>query len=209
VTHRFFVLARLDGMCFTIDEHWRSVNEMMKSIAIVFFAAALCVSVQTHAGDKATNTLVGVVIEKRANVKSVESWNSSNDPYYVLDMGIVAETYVDGTNRWQAPRKQQVSLRPSDRVSTEKLSGLRGKHVQLRGRYVEGEPYKPADHAEQVPMEPEIRTKPDGTPEFVGSRPARRGSGFVVEEIISQSEMKNTPDQVPVDTARPLADPQH
>ncbi|MEI6809294.1 MAG: hypothetical protein WCN95_11290, partial [bacterium] len=93
-----------------------------------------------------TNTVVGVVIEKRANVKSFESWNSPSDPYYVLDMGNVTETYVDGTNKWQATRKQHVTLRPSDGVPTEKLSSLRGKQVQLRGRYVEGEPYKPADH---------------------------------------------------------------
>jgi hypothetical protein len=181
---------------------------MMNAIAIVFFAAALCVSLQTHAGDTATNTLAGVVIEKRANVKSFESWNSPSDPYYVL-MGDVTELYVDGTNRWQATPKQHVTLRPSDNVSTQKLSGLRGKQVQLRGRYVEGYPYKPTDHAEQVPMEPEIRIKPDGTPDLVGSRPARRGSGFVVEEIMSQTLIKKAPNQEPEDTARKLADPQH
>ena len=159
----------------------------------------------SSAGDTATNTLAGVVIEKRANVRSFESWNSPSDPYYVLDMGDVTETYVDGTNRWQEIRKQHVTLRPSDNVSTEKLSGIRGKQVQLRGRYVEGEPYKPADHAEQVPMEPKIRTTSDGTLDLVGSRPARRGSGFVVEEIVTQAETKKTPSQGPEELGRAVA----
>ena len=140
-----------------------------------------------------TGTLEGVVIEKHANVKSYEAWNSPSDPYYVLDIGDVTETYKDGEKTWQETRKRHVTLRPSPTVSTADLAALKGKQVTLRGHHTEGEPYKPTDHAEQIPMEPVLKTKPDSDPEIVGSRPANRGAGFVVEAIVPCAAGTDTP----------------
>lgn len=135
--------------------------------------------------NQSPETLDGVVIEKRANVKSYESWNAPSDPFYVLDMGNVTEKYTDGTNTWQQTRKQQVTLRPSGEVTTQDLEKLKGKRVILRGKHTEGEPYKPSDPVEQYPVEPVVTTKPDGTPEITDiMRPANRGTGFIVESIV-------------------------
>lgn len=130
-----------------------------------------------------TETLEGVVIEKRANVKSYEAWNSPSDPYYVLDLGDVTETYKSGDKTWQQTRKRHVTLRPSPTVSTIDLAGLKGKRVALRGHHTEGEPHKPTGDAEQFPIEPMLKTKPNGDPEITGWQPANRGTGFVVEAI--------------------------
>ncbi len=131
----------------------------------------------------ATETIQGVVVEKRANVKSYESWNSPSDPYYILDMGNASERYIDGTNTWQQTRNRHVTLRPSEDVTTEELKKLKGKQVVVTGCRTEGKPYKPSNQFEQYPMEPEIITKSDGTPELGPMRPANHGSGFIVKSI--------------------------
>ncbi|TAN49284.1 MAG: hypothetical protein EPN21_12560 [Methylococcaceae bacterium] len=150
-----------------------------RCITIALLATLATVHGQPSSAAVATHTLSGIVIEQRADVKSVEAWNAPSDPYYVLDV----ESNLDGTGNRQESGNSRVTLRPSEQVTTRQLRRLKGERVQLQGHYVEGQPYQPADPAEQMPMEPEVRAKPDGTPEFTGWRPARRGAGFVVEAI--------------------------
>jgi hypothetical protein len=133
-------------------------------------------------------TLRGIVMEKRANVKSYESWNSPSDPYYVLDMGGVTERYSDGTNTWQETKKRHVTLRPSDLVTTEDLSKFKNKQVVIIGRYTEGKPYKPTHPDESYPIVPQIITAPDGSIKPGPMRPANLGAGFVVQSIREQGD---------------------
>jgi hypothetical protein len=140
----------------------------------------------THeAANQSTEILEGIVIEKRANVKSYESWNAPSDPFYILDLGNVTENYTDGTKTWQKTREQHLTLRPSGKVATQDLAKLKGKRVVLSGRHREGEPYKPSGHYEQYPVEPAGTTKPDGTREM---RPANRGTGFIVDSITEKEK---------------------
>lgn len=152
---------------------------MKKLLTMTLLATLTAIHGQPISAAAATHTLSGIVIEQRADVKTVEAWNAPSDPYYVLDV----EPNLDGTGNRRESGKSRITLRPSAQVTTQQLRRLKGKRVQLRGHYVEGQPYQPTDPAEQMPIEPEVRAKPDGTPEFTGWRPARRGAGFVVEAM--------------------------
>lgn len=135
-------------------------------------------------------TLTGIVMEQRANTKTYESWNAPSDPYYVLNIGPVIDRFVDGTNSWEHTRNKRITLRPSESTSTETLATFTGKTVLVVGYFTEGTPYQPADHAAQHPVEPIIAYDDNGNPTITGSRPANRGSGFIVKEI--KVEKKDT-----------------
>ena len=141
--------------------------------------------VTPEAANQSTEILEGIVIEKRANVKSYESWDAPSDPFYILDLGNVTENYTDGTKTWQKTRKLHLTLRPSGKVTTQDLEKLKGKRVVLSGRHTEGKPYKPSGHDEQYPVVPVGTTKPDGTREM---RPANRGTGFIVDSITEKEK---------------------
>ncbi len=128
-------------------------------------------------------TLQGVVVEKRANVKSYESWNSPSDPYYVLDMGNVTENYSDGTNAWQETKRRNITLRPSDVVTTENLSTFKNKRVVITAHYTGGKTYEPSRPGEAYPVEPEVITAPDGSITLGPMRPAKHGTGYIVHSI--------------------------
>ncbi len=66
-----------------------------------------------------------------------------------------------------------VTLRPSQCVSTADIQEFKGKRVSVCGHHVEGNTYQPRK-GEPYPT--------------VGSRPAKRGSGFVVTEITKLKE---------------------
>ena len=159
----------------------------MKRLLPVLFLAVGCSTSQIQQ-EARTATLSGTVLERRANTKTYESWNSPGDPYYVLDTGEVTEKYRDGTNTWQETRRQVVTLRPSDTVTMADMRNLLNKQVMATGHFTEGKPYVPTNHAEQYPMEPEIITKPDATLKLGKMRPAKHGRGFVVEQITEENK---------------------
>ena len=156
-------------------------------ILILFLVVLAGCTHQPVAQPSTAETLQGIV-EKRANVKSYESWNSPSDPYYVLDMGEVTEQYSDGTNTWQETKKRHVALRPSDVVTTEDLSKFKNKQVVITARYTAGKPYEPLHPGESYPIEPEIVTVPDGSIKLGSMRAANHGTGFVVHSIEEQGE---------------------
>ena len=141
--------------------------------------------VTPEAANQSTEILEGIVIEKRANVKSSESWNAPSDPFYILNLGNLTKNYTDGTKTWRETREQHLTLRPSGKVTTQDLAKLKGKRVKVSGRHTEGEPYKPSDQNEQYPVVPAGTTKPDGTREM---RPANRGTGFIVDSITEKEK---------------------
>jgi len=103
-------------------------------------------------------------------------------------MGEMTVRHSDGTNTWQKTRKRQVTLRPSDVVTTEDLRKFKNKQVVITARYTDGKPYEPSPHGEAYPIEPEIITAPDGSFKLGRMRPAKHGTGFVVHSIKEQGE---------------------
>ena len=121
-------------------------------------------------GCRMTNTapaerVAGLVVEKRADTMTYESWNAPSDPYYVLET-----------------RDGAVTLRPSSAVPSAALAALNGKRVLLTGYHTDGEPYQPTQAGEAYPMEPTLGT--NGLTEPVAPRPTNRGVGFVVTRIL-------------------------
>jgi len=116
-------------------------------------------------------TLQGVIRERRADVKSVNSWNAPSDPYYILEM-------ADTKGKAHHP----YILRPSEQVNTEALRQLTGQAVTVTGYYTEGErPDTPLEKiVEQVPIEAKFAVSPDGKPVSSGWQVMKRGSGLVV-----------------------------
>ncbi len=151
----------------------------------LFIGCATKPEIQTH---DQSRVMDGIVLEKRTNVKSFRSWNAPSNPYYILDMGYAIHTCVDGDKKWQEAQHRSITLRPSDRVSTADLQNLKGQRVSLRGHHVEGTPYQPSGDIESHPVVPVHETDENGNIKVVGSRPANRGSGFVVTQIIKREK---------------------
>jgi len=152
-------------------------------ILILFLVVIAGCTHQPVAQPSKTETLQGVVVEKRANVKSYEAWNSPSDPYYILDMGEVTEQYSDGTNTWQETKTRHVTLRPSDVVTTENLSRFKNRRVVITAHYTGGKTYEPSHPGEAYPVEPEVITEPDGSIKLGPMRPAKHGTGYIVHSI--------------------------
>lgn len=131
-------------------------------------------------------TLSGVVIERRANVKSYEAWNAPSDPYYVLDLGKVDEEYSKHMRAGFQKDRHQVTLRPSSVVTTEHISKLKNKRVVVTVEYTDGKRYEPKG-GEAWPYEIETTIAPDGSKEEK-TIPAKRGRGYTVHSIQEQGE---------------------
>ena len=128
----------------------------------------------------------GIVIEKFANVKTVEAWHAPSDPYYVLELMDAASLSEEGA----LPDDDgpiSLLLRPSETVPTEELQALQGNYVIVKGAYTEGEEYTPSDPAESFPIEHVPGTKGE-------SHPIKRGAGFVVTTVIIPFLYDNGPD---------------
>ena len=154
------------------------------AIASACGAGLLCLTLGAKAAepqDAKTETLKGVIVEKRANVKSFEAWNAPSDPYYVLALDIKT-----GDKR----TKRHVTLRPSKSVSTADLKKHRSLEVSVHGHFVKGKVYKPSGvesfpiEIDSFPIEALDPLKADAKIEKPKTRPARRGSGFVVTAIV-------------------------
>lgn len=138
----------------------------MQAIATILFSLVLlgCNLENT----RSTETLTGLVTEKRADTKSYEAWNAPSDPYYTLEQN-----------------GRTTTLRPSPSITTDQLASLRNKRVVLEGYHTEGKPYQPTEEIEQYPVEPVLDdAQTRGKLESVKMRPANRGRGFVVTEIL-------------------------
>ena len=162
---------------------------MMRLLIVICSVCVLagCAMTPPSVSHGQMETLQGIVLEKRCNVKSYEAWNAPSDPYYVLDLGDVTETYKSGDKTWEESRKRHITLRPSQEVPTTDLQALKGRRVSLRGYHVAGKTYQPSGN-EAFPMEPEIETAPDDNIEVTGWRPAKQGSGFAVTEIMKTED---------------------
>ena len=135
-----------------------------------------CTSLLVGCATKSSNpsdALHGVILEERGNSPQVEVLQG-----VVLEKRANTKSYA----AWNAPSYVYyvldlgdviVTLRPSQRVSTADLQRLKGKRVSVCGHHVEGKTYQP-QKGELYPMD--------------GARPAKRGSGFVVTEIIGLKE---------------------
>jgi len=139
--------------------------------------------------------LKGVVIEKRANVKSYEAWNAPSDPYYVLDMGTVDEQFMKHMQKAWRVDKHHVTLRPSENVTTDEIGRFKNKKVTITAEYTDGQRYTPMQPTEanprpreSYPIEPEIRVAPDGSIQEGPMQPAKRGRGYIVHSIREQDE---------------------
>ncbi len=142
-----------------------------------------------------TKTLRGVVIEKRANVKSYEAWNAPSDPYYILDMSTEDEQYMKQMQEAWRVNKHHVTLRPSKVVTSEEISQFKNKRVIITAEYTDGKRYTPkqpieanARPLESYPIEPEITVEPDGSIKEGPMQPAKRGRGYIVHSIKEQEE---------------------
>lgn len=133
-------------------------------------------------------TLSGVVIEKRANVKSYEAWNAPSDPYYVLDMDKADEHYARHMPEGFQANKCQIALRPSKVVTTETLGAFKDKRAILTAKYTDGEWYKPTGPDECYPIELDAIARTDEAIQEGPMRPARRGRGYIVFSIVKQEE---------------------
>jgi hypothetical protein len=98
-------------------------------------------------------TMRGLVVHKPWT-KSGESWEAGGSDYYVLE----------------TLEKRSIILRPSEKVTFEDLAPFAGKQVEVVGRVVEPEPWKPSGF-EQYPVG--LNDEPTAT----------RGGGFRVEQI--------------------------
>lgn len=129
-------------------------------LTIVFFVTAKAES------PRPVMSLRGIIVEQRADVKSLESWNAPGDPYYVL----------------KTAEGKTLVLRPSAKVGIEDFRKLTGRYATLNGYYTEGiRPDMPLEHIiEQVPVEPVFKTNSDGEWIETGRQVMKRGSGFVV-----------------------------
>ena len=118
-------------------------NNLIESLLCL---ALLCVTARVDAAEPPTKekvTLKGIVVERRANVKSFEAWNAPSDPYYVLALDLKPD---------ENGKKRHITLRPSKKVPTAEFKRHRGLEVSIEGYYVEGKPYKPSD-GESYPIE--------------------------------------------------------
>ena len=131
-------------------------------------------------------TLSGVVIERRANVKSYEAWNAPSDPYYVLDIGKVDEQYSKHMRAGFQKNKHQVTLRPSGVVTTEAISKSKNKRVVITVKYTDGQRYEPKGD-EAWPYEIETTIALDGSKKE-RPIPAKRGRGYIVYSIKEQDK---------------------
>ena len=131
-------------------------------------------------------TLSGVVIERRANVKSYEAWNAPSDPYYVLDIGKVDEQYSKHMRVGFQKDKHQVTLRPSGDVTAVDIGRFKDKRVVIAAEYTDGERYEPKG-GEEWPYEIETVIAPDGSKEE-RPIPAKRGRGYIVYSINEREE---------------------
>jgi hypothetical protein len=158
---------------------------MNRILAIVILLAGC----QRNAPEPKTDlkTLSGVVIEKRANVKSYEAWNAPSDPYYALDIGKVDEQYSKHMRAGFQKNKHEVTLRPSRVVTTEDISKLKNRRVAITAKYTDGERYEPSQAGEAWPYEIETTIAPDGSKKE-RPIPAKRGRGYIVYSIKEQEE---------------------
>jgi len=140
-------------------------NKMKKTI--LFFAVIItiitAVSAFSYADD--LESLSGTIIEKPWS-KTIESWNAGGSEYYVLK-----------TENHNLPAEKEIILRPSEKVSFEKLASLKNKRVLVKGNTIEGIPYKNTDNLEQAPAV--IKN-----PLTEETETLLRGRGFEVHEII-------------------------
>ena len=133
-------------------------------------------------------TLSGVVIEKRANVKSYEAWNAPSDPYYVLDMDKPDEHYAQRMPEGFQANKCQVTLRPSKKVTTETLGAFKDERAIITAKFTDGEWYKPTGPDECYAIELDTDARKDEAIQEGPMRPARRGRGYIVFSIAKQEE---------------------
>ena len=154
----------------------------MRHIALAIASACclglLCTTAKAEPQAVKTETLKGVVVEKRANVKSYEAWNAPSDPYFVLAFDL---------KPGEKGKKRHVTLRPSKNVSSAELKKHRGLKISVQGHFVKGEVYKPSG-VESFPVELVDPLGTDPKAEKTKSRPAKRGAGFVVTGIVEAKE---------------------
>lgn len=116
---------------------------------------------QKSAINNPLSTLRGTVVRKLA-AKNSETWMAGGSEYYVLDVGnfpieIEQRSALEG-----------VILRPSETV--ESFAEYVGKSVEVRGYYVEAQPYVPQSPMESYPVDR-------------NGNPLPTGAGFKVEAI--------------------------
>ena len=169
----------------------------MKDVLILAMLVAVSGCKTTSIESKTSlERLHGVVIEKRANVKSYEAFNAPSDPYYVLEMGKVDEDYLMHMPEVFWKNKHLVTLRPSRTVTTDEISRFKGKQVLVTAEYTDGEWYKPAPPIEGqprkvcYPIEPRTITAPDGSTKEE-MRPAKVGRGYIVHSIKEERTPNN------------------
>ena len=127
-------------------------------------------------GQQKLQALQGTVVRKPWS-KTFESWNAGGGEYYILDVGDAK------LPKGRRSAKEGVILRPSKAVQVERFAEFKGKRVVVRGRFLDGKLYKPANPEEQYPVERSIVIGADGKAAVGPDRPALRGSGFEVIEI--------------------------
>ena len=162
----------------------------MRQLIALAILVAISGCITNPAGTKSDlKTLEGIVIEKRANVKSYEAWNAPSDPYYVLDMDTVDEQFMKHMQKVWRIDKHHVTLRPSTFVTTDEISQFKNKKVIITAEYTDGERYTPVSQLEEsYPVEPEITVEPDGSIKTGPMQPARQGRGYIVHSIRIKEE---------------------
>ncbi len=106
-------------------------------------------------------SLTGKVIEKPWS-KSAESWIAGGGNYYVLDVG---DLEIE-----KRSAEEGVILRFSEAIAFESFAEYVGEKVEIKGEYVDSQPYQPKSAYESYPM-------------GMDGRPLPRGAGFKVYEI--------------------------
>ena len=106
-------------------------------------------------------SLTGKVIEKPWS-KTTESWIAGDSNYYVLDVG---DLEIE-----KRSAEEGVILRASEAIAFESFAEYVGEKVEIKGEYVDSEPYQPKSAYESYPM-------------GIDGRPLPRGAGFKVYEI--------------------------